>query len=104
MVLDEGTGAAISLQEGQEFVRSFREKYPDEIHSLFAGAKIIRAILAQEDCVGIRIYNGYSEKEQRLNSVLVGVDSKGEDIRDIVADEMLPCPSYCPKKDLLAVK
>jgi len=101
MKLDQNTGAPISLKDAQEFVTNFRKLHPNEITSLFAGSKIIKSILEQEDCVGIRIYNGYNEKEQRLNSVLIGVDSKGEDLLSIIADEMFPCPSTCPKVDIL---
>ena len=101
MKLDLNTGGIISLEEAQAFINAFRKKYPNEIHSLFVGSNTIEGILEQEGCIGIRIYNGYNENEQRLNSVLVGVDNQGEDMRAIISDEMLPCPSNCPKKDLL---
>lgn len=101
MDLNENTGAIISLKEAQTLISAFRKKYPNEIHSLFAGSTIIKRILDQEGCIGIRIYNGYNEKEQRLNSVLIGVDEQGEDIRAIIADDMRPCPSTCPNLDIL---
>ncbi len=100
MDLNENTGAIITLKEAQTFISAFRTKYPNEIHSLFAGSNIIKRILDQERCIGIRIYNGYNEQEQRFNSVLIGVDEQGEDIRTIIADDMRPCPHNCPKKDL----
>ena len=101
MNLDHNVGAVISLKDAKEFVTNFRTRYPNEINSLFTGATIIKSILDQEDCVGIRIYNGYNEQEQRMNSVLIGVNSQGEDMLAIIADEMAPCPPNSPKKDIL---
>lgn len=101
MSLNSSTGSIISLQEAQEFIRNFRERYPTEIHALAVGSDLVNSVLEQEGCEGIRIYNGYNLQEQRLNSVLVGFDADGEDIIGIVVDDLRPCPADCGKKDIL---
>ncbi len=62
--------------------------------------------MAEEECVGIRMYYAIDDEEKR-QIVLVGVNSKGEDLKpqslilneddnNIVVDASFPCPSFCP--------
>ncbi len=88
--------------------------------------KIIDRLLAQGDCVGIRIYFGMSH-ELQLRAIVVGYNSKNEDIlpaseeraakasttestesteggeegEGIIAEEGMLCPPLCPPKSNL---
>ena len=102
MALDENTGGAISLTEAQGYISEFQRRYPAEIKASFIGTNNINSILVQEDCIGIRIYNGYDVKEERLNQVLVGVDSQENDMNDgVILDRCAVCPPVCPSVSIM---
>jgi hypothetical protein len=98
MNIDPDTGSIISQQRAQDLVRAFDVRFPGQIVSSFIGANNVKEILNQEDCIGIRIYNGYNDTTNKISLVLVGVNSKGGDILDdgIIYDDMSVCPPVCP--------
>lgn len=98
MKLDATTGSIITEERARELVKSFGIKYKDEINSSFIGSKNVEQILNQENCVGLRIYNGYDNEKQRMSLVLVGVDVSGKEIleKGIIFDDMSVCPPFCP--------
>jgi len=96
MELNKNSGGEITLEQAQRYVQAFRSKYPQEVKAFYVGINQIENVLGQENCMGLRIYNGYEEKEARMNIVIVGVNSQGNDITSgIILDKTLPCPSYC---------
>ncbi|MFI5280342.1 MAG: hypothetical protein ACHQU1_07595, partial [Gemmatimonadales bacterium] len=55
----------------------------------------VMALLKQKGCVGLRIYHGRNERGHR-SMVLVGVDSKGNDMTGAQLLEVCwPCPPLC---------
>lgn len=105
MTLDKNNSEVITLEEAVKYTHSFQDKNPDSIKSFFAGSDKLMLILEQENCIGIRIYNGYNTEENRANLVLVGVDKFGEDMTDgVILEELTPCPSVCPKSSALMKK
>jgi hypothetical protein len=54
-------GAAIDLELAATWTKNHRHRHPDGIVSQFFGQKILKTILAQDGCLGIRIY--YANKE-----------------------------------------
>ena len=102
MELNQNSGAEISLEEAQLYVSAFRKKYPAEVKAFFVGNESLRKVLNQENCMGARIYNGYDEKEGRLNIVIVGVDNDGCDMtKGVILDRTMPCPDFCDIKSPL---
>ncbi|TGD58248.1 hypothetical protein [Flavobacterium humi] len=101
MALDANTGGAISLTTAQEYISEFQRRYPNEIKASFIGANNVNSLLVQNDCIGIRIYNGYDVKQEKMNQVLVGVDPQENDMRDLIMDDMAVCPPYCPINSIL---
>lgn len=96
MILDETTGEEITLEEAISLTKCFQSRYPDEPKAFFIGSANVKAILDQECCVGIRIYNGLTNEDKRLNPLLVGVDKYGKDMTDgLIMDRMLRCPTHC---------
>lgn len=105
MTLDKNSSEVITLEQAVKYTHSFQEKNPDAIKSFFAGSDKLKLILDQEDCIGIRIYNGYNTEENRMNRVLVGVDKSGEDMTNgVILEELTPCPNVCPKSSDLIKK
>ncbi len=67
----------------------------------YFGRDAIQGILAQNNCVGIRIY--YALDENGVEQfVVVGVKEDGDDLYDgEIAQHALLCPPYCPQSSPL---
>jgi hypothetical protein len=103
MTLNEFTGGPITLVEAEKLTKSFREMFPNQAKAFFIGSLNIQAILDQENCVGIRIYNGYNDEDKCLNPLLVGVDKDGKDMTNgLIMDRMTMCPTVCDQNSPLA--
>ncbi|RYG37334.1 MAG: hypothetical protein EOO01_30260 [Chitinophagaceae bacterium] len=102
MSLSKTSGGTITLSEAQDLVKNFRSLFPDEIKASFIGSDNLQLIIDQEDCIGIRAYNGYDVDTRELKLVLVGVDSKGLDMtKGYIMDKMVPCPTTCDSSSAL---
>ncbi len=99
-------GDPISLETAQAWTSNFRKDNSAGTQAHFFGHEIIKQILEEEACVGIRMYYALDEQGKR-QIILVGVNSKGENLLPgsqelnegdeyIVADASFPCPSFCP--------
>lgn len=96
MSLEPTPGSPISLDEAIMYVSSFRKIYSEQTKAFYISSKNVQMILDQKNCTGVRLYNGYDEKEQRTNLVMIGVDAKDNDMTTgIIMERMLPCPPYC---------
>lgn len=87
---------SITIAEAKNFVQNYRkDKDANAMKGGFFSTDIYERILDQEGCVGIDCY--FAEKEGgRPTVVLVGVDSKGDDlVHGIVGQAILPCPPMC---------
>ena len=103
MSLDPNTGSIITEEQARKMVSAFAEKFPKQIVSSFIGGNNVKKILEQENCIGIRIYNGYDTVAQKISLVLLGVDKDEQDIlkNAIIYDQMAVCPPACPKNGLI---
>ena len=100
MEINKNTGEQITLAQAQEMVNEFRKRYPDTTKGYFAGANHFDKILKQEDCIGLRIYNGYDNETDSTNLVIVGVNSNNEDMtKGYILDKAAACPPNCPKNN-----
>jgi hypothetical protein len=101
-------GKPIDLATAKEWAKNYREtmKNPDDTVAHFFGFEIIEKILAEDGCMGIRIYYGLNEKGEK-QLMLVGANdigdnllpAEGKELMDggnTIADMSIPCPSYCP--------
>ncbi len=95
------SGEQINLETALSLVRSYRAQYPNNIKAHLVGATLLRSILEQPGCVGIRIYQGLDENRV-LAPVLVGVDENGEDMtQGVMVDKLGPCPPICAGPSVL---
>lgn len=102
MSINNNTGEVITLDEAIDFTHTFQDNNPDEIKSFFAGINKINRILGQDDCIGIRFYNGTDPVTGQNNLVLVGVDQNGEDITSgVIVEKLITCPNFCPQNSAL---
>jgi hypothetical protein len=100
MAFDGSEGGEISLNTASAMTKQYRNENPNTTRAHFFGKDIINRLLAQENCVGIRMYYGISENGSK-ELVLVGVDADENDILDLVADISSPCPPTCSPNNIL---
>ena len=92
-------GKAISLEVGADLTSNYRNNNPDSQLGHFFGKDILKAILAQEGCMGIRMY--YAEEEDGTKQlVIVGADGSEDDMLGLIADFSSPCPPCGAPNDL----
>ncbi|HMO33238.1 MAG TPA: hypothetical protein PKE07_09570 [Lacibacter sp.] len=75
-------GQHIGFEAGEEMVKAFFDKFPDQAYGNIMGREIIEKILAQPDCQGILITPGL-DAEGKRHVVLAGVDSNGKGILQV---------------------
>ncbi|GAB5419153.1 MAG: hypothetical protein Crog4KO_06610 [Crocinitomicaceae bacterium] len=94
MAFNGTEGGQITLAEGADLTSKYRDENPGSTKGHFFGKDILKRILTQEGCMGIRMYYGIDE-DGKKELVIVGADGNEDDMLDIVADLSMPCPSRC---------
>lgn len=94
MSFNGSEGGTIALSTASTWTENYRNANPRKTKAHFFGKDIINQILAQQGCMGIRIYYGIDENSNP-QLVLVGADSNENDILDMVVDLSKPCPAHC---------
>jgi hypothetical protein len=98
MSFNGNEGETITLTEGSELTAKYRAVDPNTTKAAFMGRNLLEQILAQPDCMGIRVYYGaYNDGTNTL--VFVGADKNGNDMLDIIANKGSLCPQVCGSKN-----
>jgi hypothetical protein len=87
----------IDAEKAKGYIKSWRANAaPGHTRGGFFGREVLLEMLSQPECVGLRIY--YAKHEKGHDTlVIVGADADGRDLwTGTVAEEMGPCPPYCP--------
>ncbi|MDP1800519.1 MAG: hypothetical protein Q8L81_04155 [Bacteroidota bacterium] len=85
----------VTLEEATAWTANYRNNNPGEVRSHFYGRDAISAILAQTNCVGIRIYHAINDRDEKV-LVLVGVKSDESDMHTgLMAERGIMCPPMC---------
>ncbi len=86
---------SITLTTAAEWTRNYRTANPSATKGHFYGKNAIEAILAQEGCVGIRIYYAIDNTGAK-QLVLVGATTAENDLYyGVLAERGAPCPTRC---------
>ena len=75
----ETIGKHIGYEAGEEMVKRFFDKHPDQQYGNIVGREIIEKILAQPNCAGLSLLPAYNDAGNR-QTVLVGIDNTGKPI------------------------
>jgi hypothetical protein len=100
--LPKNEGHEVSLDSAKQYIANLKS---DAVQIKTKGGLFYREafekILAQKDCIGIRYY--YAKTNDGTPTlVLVGVDSKGNDmVEGAIMERSQPCPPYCPNESLI---
>ncbi len=86
----------VTLAEASEYTRNYRMTMQEgDTKGRFFAASIFRKILAQQGCVGVRVYYA-RHNDGSPTSVLVGVDQFGFDLYGgVVGQKAMECPPWC---------
>ena len=88
-------GNTITLQQGTSWCETYRTENPGAVKAHLFSNSLIQDILNQNDCDGIRFYNGINDDDE-LCLVLVGVDSSSEDMTSgTLVERGDMCPPNC---------
>lgn len=74
----------IALKQAAEWTRNYRERYPNEVISYFFGINIIKEIIHQEGCIGLRIYYANSKPLSSFQKFVLSISNF---LRTIVSAE-----------------
>ncbi|MCC6371211.1 MAG: hypothetical protein IT236_09425 [Bacteroidia bacterium] len=85
---------AITLQEASELTANYRNAHPGQTLGGYFGRKILTDLLAQPNCVGVRVY--YANKADGSDQlVVVGVDANENDLFEgLIGDKSFLSPPY----------
>jgi hypothetical protein len=91
-------GNAISLDQAAKWTADYRNTNDGSngstVKAHFYGREVLQQLLDQEGCVGIRVYYGIDEERQK-QLILVGADTAGNDMEDLIIDGSHICPPDC---------
>ena len=92
----------ISLTEAAKLTGNYRKQMSgNDIKGEFFGSDAIKELLNQDDCVGIRIYNGLSD-DGIPHNVLVSAKANENDIDSgLILEKGIPCPPDCGETNIL---
>ena len=99
MAFNGSEGKVVTLATGAAYTAEYRTANPGAVKGQFVGKDLLKSILDQEGCMGIRIYYGLSGETKKV--VLCGADAEENDMLEIIGDESLPCPAYCSSANSL---
>lgn len=99
------TGEPISGETAQRWIDNYKNAHPepDTKIACFYGINRINEILAQPDCIGIRIYYAIDDNGAQ-QFVLVGVNSAGDNIWDLTTTQpneggvLMELGAWCPPR------
>jgi len=109
--LSPDVGKPISKETADRWIKNHDKKHPEKgsIRAHFFGSDIINKLLAQDKCVGLRIY--YATNDEGVKQLLlVGAREDGNNIwpdghgsqdgqeatAGLIVDASNTCPPFCP--------
>lgn len=95
MAFDGTEGSAILLSKAADYTKEHRSRNPSDRLGHFFGKDILNQILAQEGCMGIRMYHGVNPDTLEREIIIVGANSEEDDMTELVADFSKSCPAIC---------
>jgi hypothetical protein len=85
----------IPLSEASQWTANYRNANPNEVKAHYFGGDAIQSVLAQTNCVGLRIYYALTDTGAK-QLVIVGVDANQNDlVNGIILDRSILCPPDC---------
>jgi hypothetical protein len=94
----------ITFTMGSAMTKNYRDSMSaGDILGAYVSRAALESLLAQDNAVGIRIYNAITSKNEP-NFVIVAIDSQGDDLTGegaVCINRCEPCPSMCSTANML---
>jgi hypothetical protein len=101
MAFNGDEAGVFSLKTASIWTKNYRLANPTGVRAHFFGKVIIEQILAQEGCVGIRMFYALDNDDVQ-QMIIVGTDVNENDlINGIIGEMSVPCPNNCGVKNSL---
>jgi hypothetical protein len=85
----------ISLADAAAWTKNYRKANPNAVQGHFFGKDAIAAILAQDSCVGMRIYYALDTAGVK-QLIITGVTAEENDLYNgLLAERSIQCPPNC---------
>ena len=85
----------ISLETASAWTENYRNANPNSINGHYFSMDTINGILAQGNCLGIRVYYAIDDAGVK-QLVIVGTDAYENDLYEgLIADKSIQCPPTC---------
>lgn len=94
MAFNGTEGGMIEITAAAALTAEHRKSMGGITQAHYFGRNNIDNILAQQGCVGVRVYRGIDVKGDH-QLMIVGVDASGDDMLGMIADLSTPCPNSC---------
>lgn len=93
---------SITLEDAVQLTANYRKNAGEKaIKGGFFGKTVLKNIINQKGCVGIKFYYGQNS-DGKPCLVLVGADAAENDMTGgVLAERQLPCPPYCGENNVL---
>ncbi len=86
---------SITLAEASAWTEHYRDDNPGEVKGHAIGKQAIEDILAQDDCVGLRVYYALDDAGKK-QIIFVGIKANGDDLYNgRLAERTYVCPPDC---------
>lgn len=101
MAFKGNEGEFVSIEDAKRWTSRFQKsKSKEEPNAQFYGSEHIQKILAQKECIGIRVYYGIDDENQKV-LILVGVDANENDLsKGLILERGRFCPPHCGRNGL----
>lgn len=92
-------GGMITRNEARQLMMNYRNSPAFAANGgqegiLFGKDHIIQ-LLQQSGCMGVRVYYGKDSTTGPAQLIIVGTDSDGNDMPNLILDMGIPCPTHC---------
>ncbi|MCB2379530.1 hypothetical protein LGH70_18175 [Hymenobacter sp. BT635] len=95
------SGEPVALERARAMTHLYQANHPEQAKSYYYSAAVLRKLLAQDGCVGIRLYQALDDNKQE-HLVLVGVGEDGSDLTSgALVDYEEKCPHNCDGSELI---
>jgi len=97
MSFDGSEGSTVSLTDAGNWTENYRDDNPGAVKAHFIGKDLVRDIITQAGCKGIRVYHAVDDAGL-TELIFVGAKSNEDDMietGDVIADRSVPCPNNC---------
>ena len=96
-------GEIVTLTDAARWTGNYRTANPGQVKAHFFGKEMLKNIIGQTGCMGIRMYRAIDDNGAQV-LVLVGVDENEKDMTaGVILERAIQCPPKCDDQSALNI-